>query len=158
MFVKREQCLADVLPLPLLPAAVSRRVRAVHWRMLLARSFSTKDLRLLESILRPSSSFLFSSPAAWSSIQGSALPRQPDPSLRRGAKTVTRRKVKDLQQGAILAEPLPELGADERPQYPSVLQGARDNMLKFDNCVLLTRVGNFYEVGAMTPRSSQPER
>ncbi|EXJ90250.1 hypothetical protein A1O1_03349 [Capronia coronata CBS 617.96] len=35
---------------------------------------------------------------------------------------------------------------DDEPQYPTVLQGAKQNMAKFDNCVLLTRVGNFYEL------------
>lgn len=54
--------------------------------------------------------------------------------------------MKELQQGAIQAEPLPGLPLDDEPQYPMVLQGAKSNMAKFDNCVLLTRVGNFYEL------------
>jgi DNA mismatch repair ATPase MutS len=61
-------------------------------------------------------------------------------------KTVTRKKVKELQQGEIQAGSLPELPTDDEPQYPTVLQGAKSNMAKFDNCVLLTRVGNFYEL------------
>jgi len=64
----------------------------------------------------------------------------------RTLKTKTMRKVKDLEQGIIQAEPLPALDMDEHLQYPPVVQGARDNMIKFNNCVLLTRVGNFYEV------------
>lgn len=32
------------------------------------------------------------------------------------------------------------------PVYPTVVNGARLNMLKFENCVLLTRVGGFYEL------------
>ena len=58
--------------------------------------------------------------------------------------------MKDLQQGTIHAEPLPAFEEEEvsqEPQYPSVLQGVRDNTLKFPNCVIITRVGNFYEVG-----------
>ena len=58
--------------------------------------------------------------------------------------------MKDLQQGAIQAEPLPEFEDDQNSaqvQYPPVLQGVRENMLKFPNCVVVTRVGNFYEVG-----------
>ena len=35
---------------------------------------------------------------------------------------------------------------DAQPVYPTVVQQARDNMRKFDKCVLLTRVGSFYEV------------
>lgn len=64
----------------------------------------------------------------------------------RGAKTTTRRKVKELQQGAIQGESLPELPSDDEPQYPTLLQGVKNNMARFDNCVLLTRVGNFYEM------------
>ncbi|KAH7035044.1 muts domain V [Microdochium trichocladiopsis] len=35
---------------------------------------------------------------------------------------------------------------DDGPQYPTVVMQARRNMQKFDNCVLLTRVGGFYEL------------
>ncbi|KAK4935914.1 MutS protein 1 [Elasticomyces elasticus] len=59
---------------------------------------------------------------------------------------MSRKKVKELPQGAIETEALPELPADDEPQYPTVLQGVKNNMAKFDNCVLLTRVGNFYEM------------
>ena len=70
--------------------------------------------------------------------------------MRRGAKTTTRKRIKDLQQGAIHAEPLPEFEEEhvsQQAQYPPVLQGVRENILKFPNCVVITRVGNFYEVG-----------
>lgn len=43
-------------------------------------------------------------------------------------------------------EPFEDVTEKESPQYPTVLQGVKNNMLKFDNCVILTRVGNFYEV------------
>jgi hypothetical protein len=35
---------------------------------------------------------------------------------------------------------------DEGPTYPTVMQQALNNMRKFSHCVLLTRVGSFYEV------------
>ncbi|KAJ1331149.1 DNA mismatch repair protein MutS [Microdochium nivale] len=35
---------------------------------------------------------------------------------------------------------------DPTPQYPTVVMQARRNMQKFANCVLLTRVGGFYEL------------
>lgn len=35
---------------------------------------------------------------------------------------------------------------DDAPAYPTVVQQARSNMRKFENCVLLTRVGGFYEL------------
>jgi len=66
--------------------------------------------------------------------------------LSRGAKTKTTKKLKELHQGVIAADPLPELETDNAPQYPTVVQGAKNNMIKFSNCVLITRVGNFYEV------------
>jgi DNA mismatch repair ATPase MutS len=65
---------------------------------------------------------------------------------RRGAKTTARKRLKDLHQGAIQPDALPDLPAEDEPQYPTVLQGAKTNMAKFDNCVLITRVGNFYEL------------
>ena len=41
------------------------------------------------------------------------------------------------------------IGLPERensgPPYPTVVQQALDNMRKYENCVLLTRVGSFYE-------------
>lgn len=89
---------------------------------------------LLPVVLRPS----------WHSIpqKASAALLQP----RRGAKTKASIKVKDLPQGMIEAGPLPELEADNAPQYPAVVQGAKNNMTRFSDCVVLTRVGNFYEV------------
>ncbi|KAK3341550.1 muts domain V-domain-containing protein [Lasiosphaeria hispida] len=51
---------------------------------------------------------------------------------------------KQLPQGLIVAEPLPL--EDHEPTYPTVVLQARRNMQKFDGCVLLTRVGGFYEL------------
>lgn len=65
--------------------------------------------------------------------------------LRRGAKTTSKLKLKDLPQGALKLEPYKD-GADDTPRYPAVVQGHRNNMQKFKNCVVLTRVGGFYEV------------
>jgi hypothetical protein len=64
----------------------------------------------------------------------------------RGKKTRTIVKLTDLPQGPIQAplEPLP--AAVEEPAYPTVVLQARQNMQKFHNCVVLTRVGGFYEL------------
>ncbi|KAJ4268371.1 MutS protein 1 [Fusarium torreyae] len=51
----------------------------------------------------------------------------------------------DQDQGQDAIESLPPLPQDP-PAYPTVVLQARQNMLKFDNCVLLTRVGGFYEL------------
>ncbi|KPI35419.1 uncharacterized protein AB675_11729 [Cyphellophora attinorum] len=71
---------------------------------------------------------------------------------RRGAKTKATKKasaIASIQQGAL--EPLQDIENEEEvepdyPSYPDTLQGVRDNMAKFKNCVVVTRVGNFYEM------------
>lgn len=65
--------------------------------------------------------------------------------ITRGAKTKTKAKLKDLPQGALKLESYND-GIDDAPRYPTVVQGHRNNMEKFKNCVVLTRVGGFYEV------------
>ncbi|KAL8862876.1 MAG: hypothetical protein Q9178_000818 [Gyalolechia marmorata] len=64
----------------------------------------------------------------------------------RGAKSKTTVKFDDLPQGAL--EPILDTTEDEDkgPTYPTVVRQARNNMRKFDNCVVLTRVGSFYEL------------
>ena len=64
----------------------------------------------------------------------------------RGAKsraTITLSKFQ--QDGQEAEQPLQE-AQDDAPGYPAVVRQARNNMRKFENCVLLTRVGSFYEV------------
>jgi hypothetical protein len=65
--------------------------------------------------------------------------------LYRGAKTTSTVKLKDLPQGGLKIEEPYGPDVNDAPQYPTVIQGAKNNMLKFRNCVLLTRVGSFYE-------------
>lgn len=68
----------------------------------------------------------------------------------RGKKTKTTVKLADLPQGLLSLDPLPALDAtpvpQDEPAYPTVVLQARRNMQKFSNCVLLTRVGGFYEL------------
>ncbi len=64
----------------------------------------------------------------------------------RGAKSRATVPLRDLQHdGDEVRQPLQE-SKDDSPGYPAVVQQARNNMRKFENCVLLTRVGSFYEV------------
>ncbi|KAI9794185.1 MAG: hypothetical protein M1816_006110 [Peltula sp. TS41687] len=63
---------------------------------------------------------------------------------RRGAKTSSKLKLNDLPQGVVPLEPL-EITNDE-PVYPTVVKQAKENMRAFEHCVLLTRVGSFYEL------------
>lgn len=65
----------------------------------------------------------------------------------RGAKTRTTLKVTRLpQEISSSIAPVPELDDDEASPYPTVVQSVRDNMAAHPDCVVLTRVGNFYEV------------
>ena len=112
------------------------------------RLSSRQNLRILSSILHSSgpeirtaqtlhhvASFINASePGACLQVPNDGQPR------------VARRKVKDLEQGSLTGPPLPQLEPEDAPQYPTVIQGARNNMIKFDKCLILTRVGNFYEV------------
>ncbi|KAI1466861.1 muts domain V-domain-containing protein [Daldinia caldariorum] len=69
----------------------------------------------------------------------------------RGKKTRSSIRLEDLPQGPIKSAkkdarpaPLPDL--DEGPAYPTVVLQASRNIKRFDGCVLLTRVGGFYEL------------
>ncbi|MCJ1306072.1 hypothetical protein MMC08_008890, partial [Hypocenomyce scalaris] len=64
----------------------------------------------------------------------------------RGAKSKATLQLKDLPQGMLKTEIVAQDEEDEGPKYPTVVQQARNNMRKFENCVLLTRVGGFYEL------------
>jgi hypothetical protein len=74
------------------------------------------------------------------------LPTRPAvwPAQNRGKKTKASVTLDDLPQGVIPLEPLPL--EDDTPAYPTVVRQARSNMQRFENCVLLTRVGSFYEL------------
>ncbi|KAJ6015427.1 hypothetical protein N7540_010018 [Penicillium herquei] len=71
--------------------------------------------------------------------------RVPQVQVRRGAKSQATVKLKDLPQGVVKLEAYDD-GVDDAPQYPTVVQGHRNNVQKFKNCVVLTRVGGFYEL------------
>ena len=66
----------------------------------------------------------------------------------RGAKSRATVQLKELPIPSIeLNKDLLEDG-DVGLVYPTVVQQAKNNMQKYKNCVLLTRVGSFYEVEA----------
>ena len=65
---------------------------------------------------------------------------------KRGIKSKATISLDELPQGILMAELKTTTTVDDGPVYPTVVQQARDNMRKFDNGVLLTRVGGFYEV------------
>lgn len=64
----------------------------------------------------------------------------------RGAKSRATVQLKDLPQGVLESEHAVREKEDDGPAYPMMIQQARNNMRKFADCVLLTRVGGFYEV------------
>jgi hypothetical protein len=75
--------------------------------------------------------------------QTGRLPAWPR-SQHRGKTTKTSATLDELPQGLIPLEPLPIEA--QAPAYPTVVLQALTNMRKFENCVLLTRVGGFYEL------------
>ena len=67
---------------------------------------------------------------------------------RRGAKSRATVQLDELSNSTTKAcIGLPEQ-ENARSTYPTVVQQALDNMRRYENCVLLTRVGSFYEVGS----------
>ncbi|OQE34537.1 hypothetical protein PENCOP_c017G08042 [Penicillium coprophilum] len=60
-------------------------------------------------------------------------------------RTESSLKLKDLPQGVLKLDTYDDR-MDEAPRYPTVVQGHRNNMQRFKNCVILTRVGGFYEL------------
>lgn len=64
----------------------------------------------------------------------------------RRASTKISLDLDDLPQGLLSLEPAISPTQHELPAYPTVVLQARNNMRKFENCVLLTRVGGFYEL------------
>ena len=64
----------------------------------------------------------------------------------RGAKSRATVAFNDLPRSTPTASHSVPETEDVGKAYPTVVQQARDNMQKFDKCVLLTRVGGFYEL------------
>ncbi|KAI9888685.1 MAG: DNA mismatch repair ATPase msh1 [Vezdaea aestivalis] len=62
----------------------------------------------------------------------------------RTLKTVTKRRVDELPQGGLGLPPVEK--EVERNEYPTVVKQAKENMIRYEDCVLLTRVGGFYEL------------
>lgn len=67
----------------------------------------------------------------------------------RGAKTKSTIKFQELPQGPLAPTPLPALEDNPDDQvraYPRVIQQHLNHVSKFSDCVVLTRIGNFYEL------------
>jgi hypothetical protein len=64
----------------------------------------------------------------------------------REAKRKSTVSMMDLPQGILPMTKMDLFDVGEEPAYPTVVQQARNNMRKFSHCVVLTRVGSFYEV------------
>lgn len=64
----------------------------------------------------------------------------------RGARTKTIVRADSLLQGVLSPLPKDESDTTPSPTYPPVLQQHLNNIRKFSDCVVLTRIGNFYEM------------
>ncbi|KAK6510160.1 DNA mismatch repair ATPase msh1 [Arthrobotrys musiformis] len=62
------------------------------------------------------------------------------------AKRKTTVSLLSLPQGALSLQPLPEIPRVKEPQYSYVIAQVRENIDRFGECVVLTRVGGFYEL------------
>jgi DNA mismatch repair ATPase MutS len=82
----------------------------------------------------------------WNNSTDGTCTAYPSIIFKRGAKRKTTLKLDDLIQGVLPA--LPKLEADSPPEkvYPPVLQQHLNNVRKFSDCIVLTRVGDFYEM------------
>lgn len=80
-----------------------------------------------------------------------ALGRSNDGRLRfststtRNAKRVSKKQAKDLLQGPLKSEPLPPSDKDELRQE-SLIDMVKNVMRRFPDCIVLTKVGKFYEL------------
>ncbi|KAM0722257.1 hypothetical protein Q7P37_001698 [Cladosporium fusiforme] len=70
----------------------------------------------------------------------------PSLAFKRGAKRKTTVKADSLPQGVLPALPKDETDRLPEKTYPPVLQQHLNNVRKFSDCVVLTRVGDFYEM------------
>lgn len=66
----------------------------------------------------------------------------------RGAKTKETVKLESLVQGALTPIPTSDSDIPDAPVYPPVIQQHLNHVKQFRDCVVLTRVGNFYEMYA----------
>ncbi|KAG9834193.1 muts domain V, partial [Aureobasidium melanogenum] len=67
----------------------------------------------------------------------------------RGAKTKSTIKFQELPQGLLTPASLPAVKEhldDQTPAYPRVIQQHLNHVSRFSDCVVLTRIGNFYEL------------
>ena len=104
----------------------NRRKRDILYQHLQSNILWTqqRNTHTSDSLLK----FASSKPCA----QQSARPRRP--------------RAKHLAQGSIPSSTIRLDDNNAQPTYPTVVQQARNNINKFENCVVLTRVGSFYEV------------
>lgn len=96
-------------------------------------------------LVRYNSSLRLCQPSPRSTLNQRGHPALPVTQVR-GAKIKTTLKLRELPQGALPVDTQDLVHQDAAPEYPTVLQQARNNMIKFNHAVLLTRVGGFYEV------------
>ena len=84
-------------------------------------------------------------------VASNQFPTWPNPRhFVRGAKRKSIVDLDTLPQGVLARDAESnalETEVGDEVVYPTVIQQVRNNMKKFDGCVVLTRVGGFYEVG-----------
>lgn len=108
----------------------------------------TLNLRITTRLISTAPNFPFSNTTRPSARPRAALCSDTScyrPSQHRGAKREATLSHIELLQGVLVGKALSPQD-DTEPEYSPVLQQVRNNMLKFSHCVLVTRIGGFYEV------------
>ncbi|GAB7354100.1 hypothetical protein MBLNU459_g4667t2 [Dothideomycetes sp. NU459] len=117
----------------------------MFWRLGLLR---TRPAKPYSGLLLPTTAVSVTNGPAYSGfnpcVGNICLPLTP----LRGAKTKETFKLESLSQGALPPTPTSEIDVPEAPVYPPVIQQHLNHVKQFHDCVVLTRVGNFYELYA----------
>ena len=133
----------------------------MKWRMMLPKSSKWTARITISRTLRASAPKCrtcsnYTSPLITTRPRLASIAHLPSPwhsiAQIRGAKRKSTVDLDDIPQGAIPGSPLPPI--NDEPEYPPLLQQVRNNMIKFNHCVLLTRVGGFYEVWRSAERET----
>lgn len=80
--------------------------------------------------------------STWTRLASTEAARKP----RKKKGTTVDVELKPVPQGVIEGLPLQDEEAFQDGGWPTVLQQVQNNMRKFEHCVVLTRIGNFYEL------------
>ena len=129
---------------------------AHHYHVLMTAFGTLWSHRLFFKFLRGQKQCLLSQgKVPWKSLCTTPIARQAlesnsekasDKNKRPRKKTRSTIELQSLPQGLLVSPKTEHVVKKDPVQYPTVFQQVRNNMRKYDDCVVITRLGNFYEV------------